>query len=203
MKKLALLSLLTLILNGCSYIHTKEAYLDAQVANPLTIPDDVDRPNTTSALEIPPVTVKNTNGEKQNIAPPDMPIRTKQSQNGNVKIENNQGYPVLTVKTTPEYMWQAMSNMELENWEIASKDQDSCIVLLKYIDQEALERQEAGMFKKLFTRDSYYSDYSGEYKVACEQKGSRTVAKFSKKDGSVAKSFLADNVMTKLYEQFE
>jgi len=203
MKKIALLSLVALFLNGCRYIHTQEAYLSAEAVKPLTIPEGIDRPNTTSSLEVPEVIAKNASNEKTEVSPPDMPIRTRQSENGNVKIENAKGYPVLTVKTTAEYMWQAMTNMELENWEIANKDQDNCIVLLKYIDQDALERKEAGIFKRLFTRDSYYSDYSGEYKIVCEEKGSRTIAKFSQKDGSLAKSFLSDNVMTKLYEQFE
>ena len=100
-------------------------------------------------------------------------------------------------------MWEAMNNLEIENWTQASADEESCIITLKYTDQEAEARKDANFIKKIFTRDRFYTDYTGIYKMTCSQTGNKTLVKFSKKDGTAAKTFLADNVMTHLYEQFE
>ena len=203
MKKLLLLTIVAMFLNGCRYINTKERYVDATESPDLIIPDEVDTPNSSSTLKIPEIGSEQQLAKEANRAPPDMPIRTKQSDNGGLRIENIDDYPVLTVTTDKLYMWEAMNNLEIENWSQVSADEESCVIALKYTDQEAKERADANFIKKLFTRDKFYTDYTGIFIMTCSQTGDKTQVKFSKKDGSAAKSFLADNVMTHLYEQFE
>lgn len=201
MKKIVLFSILAIFLNGCRYINTKEPYLEAKPADKLEVPAGLDSPNASSTLEVP--AAKGGSSALVSSAPPNMPIRTRQSEDGEIRIENVAGYPLLTVKTDKEFMWEAMNNLDLEGWSVASADKENCILLMNYIDQAAKEREEAGFFKKMFTRDKYYSDHSGEYKLSCEEKGSVTQAKFIKSDGTAAKTFISDNLMTKLYKQFD
>lgn len=203
MKKIILIVLVALFVNGCRYVNTTEPYLSAKESKELTIPKGVDTPNSTSTLEIPVAKNEKDITENSNPAPPDMPIRTKQSENGDLKISNEKGYPVLTVKTDKDSMWQAMNNLSMEEWSIASTDQSNCLVTLKYIDKAASEREKDGFLKKLFRRDKSYSDYSGMYNLSCTQLGSITQTKFSTADGSQARTFIADDVMTNLYGQFE
>ncbi|HHL32636.1 MAG TPA: hypothetical protein ENJ41_08610 [Oceanospirillales bacterium] len=203
MKKLLLLAIMALFINGCRYIDTKEKYVNAHESPKLIIPAGVDEPNSSSTLEVPKITAEKIITEEPDRSPPDMPIRTQQSDSGALRVENIGGYPVLTVKTDKLYMWEAMTSIKLANWSLDDADESACVVILKYVDQGAKEREEAGFLRKLFTRDKFYTDYSGLYKVTCEQSGSSTTAKFSKQDGTAAKSFLADNVMNHLYEKFE
>ncbi|VAW34625.1 hypothetical protein MNBD_GAMMA01-877, partial [hydrothermal vent metagenome] len=135
MKKLLLLSIVALFLNGCRYIKTEEPYLDAKTSTELKIPEGVDQPNTSSTLEVPKAGLQKDISEKPDTLPPDMPIRTKQSDSGGIRIENLAGFPVLTVQTDKDAMWQAMNSIELDNWSVASADEDSCILILKYNDQ--------------------------------------------------------------------
>lgn len=200
MKKILLLIVVSLLLNGCRYINTQEPYVNAKVSPELIIPEGVDVPNTTSTLNIP--SAASQSDFEVDSAPPDMPIRTKQTDDGNKRIENKNGYPVLTVKSDKDKAWSKMSSLELENWTTAEQNEDDCNVYLTYVDQEAEERKNAGFIKKIFTRDKYYSDYSGIYQIECSVKGSVVEMKFSKQDGSPAKSFLADNIMNKLYDLF-
>ena len=203
MKKILLLTTVALLLNGCRYINTTDRYAEAQDSPSLIIPDGVDKPNSTATLDIPSTSVDRKITEETKSRPPDMAIRKKQSDNGGLRIENIGGYPVLTVKTEKLFMWEAMTSLKIANWVEDSADEDNCTVMLRYIDQDALERKNAGFIKKIFTRDKLYKDYSGIYQIKCTQSKSTTTVKFSKQDGSVAKTFLADSVMTNLYEQFE
>jgi len=57
--------------------------------------------------------------------------------------------------------------------------------------------------RKLFRRDSLYTDYSGDYNLTCEKRGSLVITKFAKDDGSKAKTYLADNVMNALFDKFK
>jgi len=203
MKKLLLLLIITMLLNGCRYIHVKNEYLNAKEAQPLEIPAGLDTPSTTSELDVPKARSNNSLDISKKMPPPEMPIRTKQSLKGDVRIENVGGYPVLSVKTEEAYMWQALSDLEIPNWSTKAKNKENCMVTLHYTDVEAQERENAGFFKKLFTRDSMYSDYSGDSKLMCEKSGSLVTTKFSKIDGSKAKTFLADNVMNALFKEFD
>jgi uncharacterized lipoprotein len=203
MKKILLLIIAALLLNGCRFINTADRYPEAQESPKLIIPDGVDKPNSTATLEIPSTSVGSEVTEEAKSRPPDMAIRTKQSDNGGLRIENIGGYSVLIVKTEKLFMWDAMKELKIANWVEEDADEDSCIVTLRYIDQDALERKNAGFIKKIFTRDKYYTDYSGLYQIKCTESKSITQVKFSKQDGSVAKTFLADTVMNGLYDQFE
>jgi uncharacterized lipoprotein len=204
MKKLLLLAIVALFINGCRYIDTKEKYVDAHESSKLTIPTGVDEPNSSSTLEIPKiVSEKVVTDDSNRSPPPDMPIRTQQSDSGALRVENIDGYPVLTVKTDKLYMWEAMTSIKLDNWSIDGADESACVVTLKYVDQGAKERDAASFLRKIFTRNKFYTDYSGLYMMTCNQSGSSTIVKFSKQDGTAAKSFLADNVMNHLYGKFE
>lgn len=203
MKKLLLLTIMALFFNGCRYINTTEKYVDAKEPKKLTIPSGVDAPNSSSTLEVPEANSTKGITEKSNPAPPEMPLRTKQSENGELRISNESGFSVLTVKTDKDVMWQALKTLTIENWSVTNADEDQCTVLLKYTDQAAIEQENAGFFKKIFSRKGYHSDFSGDYKLTCNQKGAINQVKFSTADGSPTKSFLADNVMTKLYGVFE
>ncbi len=203
MKKILLLAVMTVVLSSCKYVKTQEPYLKAEVAPELKIPEGVDKPNSTSTLAIPPAKGGEVFAKGVDIAPPDMPIRTKQSEKGILRIENIKGFPLLTVLKDQSEVWTAMTSVELDNWTIKETDEDLCKVVLSYDDQDAREREKAGFLKKLFTRDKYYTDYSGDFALTCSQSGKVVQVKFAKVDGSVAKSFLADNVMTKLYSLLE
>lgn len=200
MKKTLLLIVAALLLNGCRYINTQEQYVNAKVSPELTIPEGVDTPNTTSTLNVPSATSQSVS--EFNSAPPDMPIRTIQSEDGSKRIENINGYPVLTIKSDEDNVWPKMLALEVENWSLSEKNEADCNISLTFSDQEAKERQESGFIKKIFTRKKYYSDYSGVYQLKCVGNGSVVEVKFSKQDGSAAKSFLADNIMNKLYDLF-
>jgi len=203
MKKILLLAVITVLLTSCKYIKTQEPYLQAGVVTELKIPDGVDKPNSTSTLAIPHANKGKVFAKGQDIAPPDMPIRTKQSEKGVIRIENDNGYPLLTIKKEQKIAWAAMTAVELENWTTKEADEKLCKVVLRYDDPDAREREKAGFLKKLFTRDKYYTDYSGDFMLTCIQSEKSTKVKFSQVDGSVARSFLADNIMTKLYSLLE
>ena len=200
MKKILLLLVAAFLLNGCRYVNTQEQYVNAKVSPELTIPEGVDKPNTTSTLNIPKA--GSQKAAEVSSAPPDMPIRTKQSEDGSKRIENKKGYPVLTIKSDKDNAWSKMLALEIESWSISEKNEDTCNVALTHVDQEAKGREDAGFIKKIFTREKYYSDYSGIYQLQCVVKGSVIDIKFSKQDGSAAKSFLADSIMNKLYDLF-
>ena len=202
MKKLLLLALVALFLNGCRYINTTDPYVKAEKSPALKIPEGIDTPNSTSRLEVPEAENKKNITEKSNPAPPDMPIRIKQTDDGSSKISSEKGFPVLTVTTDKQSMWETLNSINLESWKITNSDENSCTVTLHYIDQAAIDRGNDGFFKKMFRRDKFYTDYSGDYKLVCEQIGAVIKAKFSKLDGSPAKSYLADNVMSNLYDSF-
>jgi uncharacterized lipoprotein len=202
MKKILLLIIVALLLNGCRYVDTREVYVDARAQDELEIPEGLDKPNSSSTLEIPEINENQKVSKSSKIAPPDMPIRTKQSEDGSVRIENEKGYPLLTAKVDKAAMLEAMQKVDLENWSITSVDEEACVIALTYVDQAAKERENANFIKKIFTRKKFYSDYSGVYQLICTPKNSVTQARFSKQNGDAAKSFIADNVMTKLYDVF-
>ena len=203
MKKILLLAVITILLSSCKYIKTQEPYLNAEVAPELKIPEGVDKPNSTSTLAVPHAKNGEVFAKGVDIAPPDMPIRTRQSEKGILRVENVKGFPVLTALKNQNEVWEAMKTVKLENWTIKETDDDSCKVILSYDDQDAREREKAGFFKKLFTRDKYYTDYSGDFMLTCAKNGKVMQVKFAKVDGTAAKSFLADNIMTKLYSLLE
>ena len=198
--RILLLLLVVVTVNGCRFIHLKEPYLDAQSAEKLQIPAGLDTPNTTSTLSVPSA---ESSSASVSDAPPEMPIRKRQSESGILKIDNQDGYAVLTVATDKDVMFDVMADFELENWSVMDSDEDDCEVSLYYFDQAAKERSEAGFFKRMFSRGYFQSDYSGEYKLSCTQSGSLTSVKFSKADSDLPKSFLADTVMNNLYSVFE
>jgi len=203
MKKILLLTIIALFLNGCRYINTKNDYLDAKESKPLVVPANLDMPNSTSELDVPKANSNNNSVVDSYSPPPEMPVRTKQSQKGNVRIENAGGYPELSVKTEIAAMWVAMKDLEIENWSTKNTNQDKCEVTLYYNDLEAREREKSGFLRKLFRRDSLYTDYSGDYNLTCEKRGSLVITKFAKDDGSKAKTYLADNVMNALFDKFK
>jgi uncharacterized lipoprotein len=201
MKNLLLIALFTFLLNGCRYINTQEVYPDAKASKQLEIPEGLDKPNATSTLEVPQVSANTSN--KNSNTPPDMPIRTKQSDSGNVRIENEEGFAVLTIQADKADVWAKMNQFELENWSLSDANEDACTISLNYNDQDARARENRSFFKKIFSRNKYNSDYTGQYKLTCEQKGSINRVKFSQLDGTEVKSFLSDSVMNQLFSQME
>jgi len=202
MKNIIIIAILALLLNGCRYVNTKETYPDSKASTNLNIPEGLDTPNTSSTLEVPHVD-SSFNIDNRDATPPDMPIRTKQSDNGFINIENEGGFPVLTIKADQSSIWEKLNQFTLENWSLVGADEDSCTIKLSYNDQDARQREKKGFFKRIFSRKNYYSDYSGEYQFSCEESGKVTRIKFSKPDGTMAKTFLADSVMNQLYSQLE
>lgn len=202
MKKTILLIVVALLLNGCRYINTEEKYGEAKVSPELTIPEGVDTPNTNSSLSVPKVNDQSAS-DVPDRTPPDMPLRTKQTDDGKLRIENRNGFALLTVESSKDDVWAKMQSIDVENWEISNTSVETCSILLAYTDIDAKEREEAGIFKRMITREDKYTDYSGIHKLVCTEKGSVVEVVFSKQDGTVAKSFLADNIMNKLYKQFK
>lgn len=202
MKKHILLIAALVLINGCRYINTNEKYIGAQESQALTIPAGVDAPNSSSTLEVPKVNTAQDN-ESADSTPPEMPFRTRQSDSGGLRIINEGGYPVLTVKTEKTFIWEAMNNLDIENWSQEATDETNCLITLKYVDKAAEDRKNANFIKKMFTRDRIYTDYSGLYDLSCSEDNNYVNVKFAKHDGGIAKTFIADNVMNKLYEQFE
>ena len=190
-----------MLINGCKYINTKEKYIGAQETQALTIPQEVDPPNSTSSLDVPQVTLPSNT--QVNTTPPEMPFRTRQSDNGGLRIENEDGFPILTVKTEKAFMWEAMNNLVIENWSQEIIDESNCSLTLRYTDKAAQERKKANFLKKMFTRKRLYTDDSGLYSLSCSESSSTVSVKFANQDGSPAKTVIADNIMNKLYEQFE
>lgn len=203
MKRILLLAVVALLLNGCRYINPKHPHLDAKESELLEIPEGLDKPDTTSELDVPKAKDTNSVGFIEQVPPPQMPIRTRQSKKGDVRIENVEGYPELSVKTEVEYMWEAIKSLNVENWAITNKNKDACQMTLDYTDADAEERENANFIKKLFTRKDFYTDFSGKYQLTCKQEGSLVKTKFAKIDGSKAQSHLADNVMNALFKKFE
>ena len=162
----------------------------------------MDEPNASSTLELPQVQSKGVISKEANIAPPDMPIRTQQSDDSKKSINNRDGYAVLSVKTDLATVWKIMNQLKLDNWSITQSDEDSCSVSLHYDDSEARARENANFIKKIFTRDKYYTDYSGDFSLSCKKVGTVIEIKMTQKDGTAPKSFLADSVMNYLYGQF-
>jgi uncharacterized lipoprotein len=201
MKNLLIIVLFACLLNGCRYVNTQEVYPDAKAPDQLEIPEGLDRPNASSALEVPQVKSDTTN--RDSISPPDMPIRTQQSESGAIRIESVDGLAVLTIKANKDVVWEKLSQFELEDWLVTEANEEACTMSLKYNDQDARKREKTGFFKKIFSRKQYYTDYSGDYQFTCKQSNSINQIKFSKLDGSAAKSILVDRVMTKLYSQME
>jgi len=201
MKNLLLIALFTFFLNGCRYVNTQEVYPDAKASKPLEIPEGLDKPNATSTLEVPDVS-SNTSTQLSN-TPPDMPIRTKQSDSGDIRIENVEGFAILTIQADKAAVWEKLNQFELENWSLSDANKEACTISLSYNDKEAKAREERGFIKKIFQRNKFNTDYSGKYKLSCEQKGSINRVKFSKIDGSEAKFFIADSVMNQLFSQLE
>jgi uncharacterized lipoprotein len=202
MKKILSVLVMAFLLNGCRYINTKEPYVNAKESPELKIPEGVDEPNTTSTLAVPEAASQSTS-EPIDSTPPDMPIRTKQTEDGNLRIENKEGYPVLTVNAEKDQVLKKMQSIALENWSVSNSNEEDCEVSLTYVDEDAEERKNQGFIKKIFTREEYYSDYSGIYNLNCVEKGSVVEVKFSKQDGTTAKSFLADSVMNKLFDDLK
>ena len=202
MKKVLLLLLIAFVLNGCRYIHKKDHYLDAKESKTLEIPAGLDKPLVSSELDIPRANSEGVNGNAKN-PPPDMPIRTKQSRKGDARIENQNGYAVLSVKTETAYMWEALNELSIENWTITDTNKENCVVDLKYNDIDARERENESFFKRMFTRSALFSDYTGQYKLSCEEKGSLVAVKFTKGDGTKPNSFLADSIMNELFDKFQ
>lgn len=203
MKKILLLTVITIIISGCKFVKTHEPYLQAEVAPELKIPVGIDKPNSTSTLAIPHAKNGKVFAKDADITPPDMPIRTKQASTGILRVESVDGYAVLTSNKDQNTIWSAMNSFKLENWLIKKSLQDECQLVLSYNDQDAQERENANVLKKLFTRDKFYTDYSGDFILKCSHSGKVMQVRFTQMDGSVAKSFLADNVMTKLYSLLE
>ncbi len=201
MKKILILLVLAISLNACRFIDTREKYVDERAATPLTIPDGLDKPNSTSTLEIPQAAENKTVNESSRVPPPDMPIRKKQSDDGTKRIDVRKGFPVIVAQVSKSAMWQAMNSMQMENWEISDSDESNCQVQLKYTDADAEERKNANFIKKIFTRDGYYTDYSGLFSLTCTQSGKVVETTFKKSDGSRAKSFLVDTVLENLYQK--
>jgi len=202
MNKILSVLIIALLLNGCRYINTKEAYVDAQQAPKLIIPEGLDEPNASSSLEVPEVNSKGVISRDVNIVPPDMPIRTQQSDDSKKSIKNRDGFAILSVKTEKAKAWKTMSQISLENWSVIQSDEESCSVGVHYDDVDARARENANFIKKIFTRDKYYTDYTGDFILSCKQVGRVIEIKLAKKDGAAVKSFLADSLMTKLYGQF-
>ncbi|MFK8010541.1 MAG: hypothetical protein AB8B80_00775 [Marinicellaceae bacterium] len=203
MKRILLLTLIAFLLNGCRYINPQNQYLDAKEGKPLEIPAGLNEPVVSSELDVPKASNENKIETANKTPPPEMPIRTKQTSNGDAKIESQLGYAVLSVKTEKTYMWQAMEDISIENWTVKTTDKDNCTVDLEYNDLAAREREDRGFFRKLFTRKNFFSDYSGLYTLRCEEKASMVNVKFTKGDGSKPNSFLADNVMNVLFDKFQ
>ncbi|MCF6287894.1 MAG: hypothetical protein L3J53_01480 [Proteobacteria bacterium] len=203
MKKIILLAMITLVLNGCRLIKTTEPYLDAQESQELTIPAEIDKPNSTATLDIPSIKSNKVVSENSNPAPPDMPIRTKQSDDGKLRISNDDGFPIITVSTDLDTVWQAMTSIVVEGWTITNSDKSTCAVNLRYEDKAASERDDDGFLKKLFRRDKLYKDHSGDFNLNCTQLDSSFKVKFSTADGSRASSYLVDNIMEDLYSKLE
>jgi uncharacterized lipoprotein len=201
MKNLLIIALFAFLLNGCRYVNTQEAYPDAKASDQLDMPEGLDKPNSSSALEVPEVNSDIAN--KNSVSPPDMPIRTQQSESGIIRIESIEGFAVLTIKAEKADVWEKLSQFELENWLVTETNEDTCTVSLKYNDQDARKREKTGFFKKIFSRKQYYSDYSGEYKFTCKQSSSINQIKFSSLDGSVAKSVVVDIAMNHLYSHMQ
>jgi len=202
MKKLIIVTLIAFSLNACRYVNTTEPYVQAHTSPKLTIPEGVDSPNSSSTLEIPEAAKKVEIYEKSKVRPPEMPIRTQQSEDGKKAIENDKGLAVLSVKTIVAEAWKAMNLLTIENWEIKSGDESQCTIVLHYSDKDARDREKSNFLKKIFTRNKYYTDYTGDFNLSCKQFGSRVKITFKQTDGNAAKSFLADNVMNKLYALF-
>lgn len=200
MKKLLVIITACLFINGCRYINTEEKYVDAKESPELIMPEGVDSPNTSATLNIPKPQSQDGLTQVVDRTPPDMPIRTKQADDGKIRIENIDGFPVLTVQSDQDKVWQAMSELDLENWTVSNKSEELCSVKLKYDDAAARDEKNKGAFKKFFTRKQYKTDFSGEYFLACSANGSVIKVKFTKSDGTVAKSYLADSVMNAVYD---
>ena len=201
MKNILSFLFIALFLNGCRFIDTREKYVDEKSAPPLTIPEGLDKPNSTSKLEIPDIQDKTDVTESSRIPPPDMPIRKKQSDDGLKRIDVLNGSPVLVAQVSKDKMWNAMNNLNLENWKITESDKNNCIVGLKYTDVDAEERKNANIIKRIFTRDGYYTDFSNFFLLECKESGKVMETTFKQKDGQRAKSFLVDAVMDNLYNQ--
>ena len=191
---------IAILLNGCRYVNTEEKYVYAKAGNELVIPEGVDHPNSSSTLDIPSAdSTGEITGKK--IAPPEMPARVKQSDDGKIRIANQQGLPVIIAQMDKATLFDEIRSLKIKDWSVVSSDAENCQVKLNYTDSQAKERDSAGFLKKMLRRKVYYKDNSDNFNVSCIQDGKITQVHIVKTDGSVPKVMLADSFMYGLFKQ--
>lgn len=184
---------LCLLLGACSKFVKEEPYLSSQETKMLESSNDSDLPNSNNSLKIPDI--NSSNESEPDISPPEMSFARKRSQDESVTITDDQGYPALMIHKKTD-LWNLMTSNLGENWQITDQNADSCEVSLSFSDPDIAEINEAGFFKRIFTKKLTVADHSGDFKISCQKQ--KIIMKTA--SGNIPSAIAVDNLFGRFFD---
>ncbi|WP_395374492.1 hypothetical protein [Marinicella sp. W31] len=198
-KKVLTLLLALCAFYGCSRMVKEEPYLTSEQSSGVSVPEGKDSPNTSNALEIPPIPEENQSGTEPDIRPPAISFVSRRSRDERVNIVERNDLPVLEIVGTDDDMWALMQKVSLTNWEVRNADQDSCKQVLYFTDLEFQKVEDRGFFKRIFSAAAKYEDQSGLYSIQCAQANNRNTIVMQGLDGQPLHAQAVDQLMGELF----
>ncbi len=199
MKKIIALPLaLVLGVTGCSSLKEKHVYHDVREYPPLQVPEGLSAPRPDATLAVPPA--HGPGGLITEVTPPGMAFQVRQSDDGKVLIESQDGLPVLTYFGGADTVRAVLDGLEFpEGWRMSGQDA-GCGGTLEFADPQARAASELGFFKRVFTRQGRVLDHSGRYVLRCRTTPGKVVVTMLDAEGNAPPALLVDDVLGGLYQ---
>lgn len=196
--RLMSIALLVATLAACGWIEKRDEYERVENAAPLTVPPDLDTPNSNSQLRVPEVP---NSGRPVSDRPQEIDLESQRRDPDSTdsrRIQWRDGQPVLRLEASIDQSHDALTKALGElNVDIRDQDRDAATVRVHYIDEYARSNR-PGLMSRWFLRRKGPEDRSGEYILSLFVDDTGTALMVTTAEGNPADSGIAERILVEL-----
>lgn len=183
------------VISGCGWVEERDEYERIDDGKPLSVPNDLDKPNQNTQLRIPEATASGR-------APDDKPIdllsddqlRDRDSTDSR-NISWQGGLPVLSIRSSIDESFSKVSEaLRTLDFSIEDEDADSQTIVFEYIDSHARQNR-PGVFSRWILRRKGPEDQSGYYQLSLLEESGFSRVSLLDESGQPASAGIAERIL--------
>ncbi len=186
------------LLSACGFVEKRDDYERVENVAPLTVPSDLDTPNSNSQLRVPEVP---SSGQPVSDRPRSIDLQSQRRDPDSTdsrRIQWQDGQPVLRLRQDiDESFTSVFAALGELNVDVQEEDRDGATILINYIDEYARSNR-PGVMSRWFLRRKGPEDQSGDYRLSLFVEDQATGLVVTVDDGNPAEAGIAERILLEI-----